>query len=172
MPRVAFAGFLLPGTLESVAAAVGAPSKGGWVAKAPALLKRTEVAVAAVRGKVYVAAGFQPGLPFITPAVEEYDPVTDTWHERAPLPSGLHHAGIGVVNDRLYVIGGVGLSLFSIWSPVTSLYEYDPVADRWGAPQPPPTPRGGLAVAALHGELPAVGGYNPDGNTSAPEVYY
>src|SRR5947209_20589727 len=86
MPRVAFAGFLLAGTLASVAVAVGAQSKGGWVAKAPALLKRTEVAVAAVRGKVYVVGGFQPGLPFITPAVEEYDPAIDTWHERAPLP--------------------------------------------------------------------------------------
>src|SRR2546427_12198694 len=131
MPRVAFAGFLLAGTVASVAAAVGAPSKGGWVAKAPALLMRTEVAVAAVRGKVYVVGGFQPGLPFITPAVEEYDPVTDTWHERAPLPSGLHHAGIGVVNDRLYVIGGVELSLFFLFAPVTSLYEYQPRADPW-----------------------------------------
>src|SRR2546427_9699724 len=119
MPRVAFAGFLLAGTLASVAVAVGGPSKGGWAAKAPALRKRTEVAAAAVGGKVYVVGGFQPGLPFITPAVEEYDPVTDTWHERAPLPSGLHHAGIGVVNDRLYVIGGFELSLFSIWSPGT-----------------------------------------------------
>src|SRR2546425_7969695 len=142
MPRVAFAGFLLAGTLASVAVAVGAPSKGGWVAKAPALLNRTEVAVAAVQGKVYVVGGFQPGLPFITPAVEEYDPVTDTWHERAPLPSGLHHAGIGVVNDRLYVIGGFGPSLFFILSPGTHPYEDDPVAHRWRAPQPmPPPPR-------------------------------
>ena len=84
MPRVAFAGFLLAGTLAWVAAAVGVQSKGGWVAKAPALLKRTEVAVAAVRGKVYVVGGFQPGLPFITPAVEEYNPATDTWRERTP----------------------------------------------------------------------------------------
>src|SRR2546427_1478798 len=119
MPRVALAAFLLAGTLAAVAAAVGAESKCEWGAKAAALLKRTEVAVAAVRGKVYVVGGFQPGLPFITPAVEEYDPATDTWRERAPLPSGLHHAGIGVVNDRLYVIGGFELSLFSIWSPGT-----------------------------------------------------
>src|SRR2546427_6972073 len=171
MPRVAFAGFVLAVSLASVAAAGGAPSKGGWVAKAPALLKRTEVAVAAVGGKVYVVGAVQPGLPFIAPAVEEYDPATDTWHERAPLPSGLHHAGIGVVNDRLYVIGGFELSLFSIWSPVTSLYEYDPVADRWMARKSMPTPRGALAVAALAGKLHAVGGYNRDGNTSAHEVY-
>src|SRR5207247_758982 len=61
--------------------------------------------------------------------------------------------------------------LFSIWSPVTSLYEYDPVADRWMARKPMPTPRGALAVAALAGKLHAVGGYNRDGNTSAHEVY-
>src|SRR2546426_10083484 len=158
MPRVAFAGFLLAGTLASVAAAVGAQSKGGWVAKAPALVKRTEVAVAAVRGKVCVVGGFQPGLPFIPPAVEEYDPATDTWRERAPLPSGLHHAGIGVVNDRLYVIGGVELSLFSIWSPGASLYEDDPVAARWVAPKPQPTPRGALGGTAPAGERHAVGG--------------
>src|SRR5437016_10839441 len=154
MPRVAFAGFLLAGTIASVAAAVGAQSKGGWVAKAPALLKRTEVAVAAVRGKVYVVGGFQPGLPFITPAVEEYDPATDTWRERAPLPSGLHHAGIGVVNDRLYVIGGVRLSLFSIRSPVPSLDEDAPVAHRWMARKPMPTAPRAPPVAGRAGEPP------------------
>ncbi len=171
MPCVALAAFLLAGTLASVAAAVGAQSKGEWGAKAPALLKRTEVAVAAVRGKVYVVGGLQQGLSFITPAVEEYDPATDTWRHRASLPSGLHHAGIGAVNDRIYIIGGFELSLFSIWSPVTSVYEYDPVFDRWTARKPMPTPRGALAVAALDGKLHAVGGYNRDGNTSAHEVY-
>jgi N-acetylneuraminic acid mutarotase len=114
MARLVWVGFLLSAILASVAAAPVAQSKGAWIAKAPALLKRTEVAVAAVRGKIYVVGGFQQGLSFITPAVEEYDPATDTWRERAPLPSGLHHAGIGVVNDRLYVIGGFELSLFSI----------------------------------------------------------
>ena len=171
MPRVTLAGLFLAATLASVAAALGTQSKGEWVTKAPALLKRTEVAVAAVRGKVYVVGGFQQSLTFITPAVEEYDPATDTWRQRASLPSGLHHAGIGVVNDRIYVIGGFELSLFSIWSPVTSVYEYDPVADRWTARKPMPTPRGALAVAALDGKLHAVGGYNRDGNTSVHEVY-
>src|SRR2546428_640732 len=63
MPRVAFAGFLLAGTLASVAAAVGAQSKGGWVAKAPALLKRTEVAVPAVPGEGYIGRGGSPRPP-------------------------------------------------------------------------------------------------------------
>src|SRR3989442_7118336 len=86
MPRVALAAFLLAGILASVAAAVGAQSKGEWGAKAPALLKRTEVAVAAGRGKVYVGGGFQQGLSLITPTVEEDDTATDTWPHHASLP--------------------------------------------------------------------------------------
>src|SRR2546422_5421220 len=165
MPRVALAAFLLAGILASVAAAVGAQSKGEWGAKAPALLKRTEVAVAAVRGKVYVVGGLQQGLSFITPAVEEYDPATDTWRHRASLPSGLHHAGIGAVNDRIYIIGGVVLSLFSLPSPATRAFGYDPAADPWAARKPQPTPRGALALAALHRKLPTVGGHHPGGKT-------
>ena len=168
MLRVFSAGFLVIVALASFALA---QAKGAWTVKAPALTKRTEVAAAALRGKIYVVGGFQQGFSFITPAVEEYSPATDTWRERAPLPSGLHHAGIGVANDRLYVIGGFEHSLLSIWSPVTSVYEYDPGADRWTARKPMPTPRGALAIAVLYGKLHAVGGYNRDGNTSAHEVY-
>src|SRR2546425_11496668 len=163
MPRVALAAFLLAGTLASVAAAVGAQSKGEWGAKAPALLKRTEVAVAAVRGKVYVVGGFQQGLSFITPAVEEYDPATDTWRHRASLPSGLHHAGIGAVNDRIYIIGGFELSLFSIWAPGASGYEYDPGFDRGAGRQPTPPPPRAPGVPAPGGEAPAGGGDNRGG---------
>ena len=168
MLRASSAGFF---TIVVLASFALAQSKGEWMTKAPALTKRTEVAAAAARGKVYVVGGFQQGLSFITPAVEEYDPATDTWRERAPLPGGLHHAGIGVVNDRVYVIGGFEHSFLSVWSPVTSLYEYDPVADRWTARKPMPTPRGALAVAVLAGKLHAVGGYSRDGNTGAHEVY-
>src|SRR2546422_8123448 len=99
MPRVALAAFLLAGTLASVAAAVGAQSKGEWGAKAPALLKRTEVAVAAGRGKVYVVGGLQQGLSFITPAVGEDDPAPDTWRHPPSLPRGPHHAGIGGAHE-------------------------------------------------------------------------
>lgn len=148
-----------------------AQTRGDWVTKAPAPTKRTEVGAAAVRGKIYLIGGFQRGLPFITPTVEEYDPAADTWRERTPLPGGLHHVGIGVVNDRIYVIGGFEHALLSIWNPVTTVYEYDPGADRWAARKPMPTPRGALAVAALDGKLHAVGGYNRDGNTVAHEVY-
>jgi N-acetylneuraminic acid mutarotase len=150
---------------------------GTWTVKAPASSKRTEVAAAAVGGKIYVIGGFvEPGLGnikdfAITPLVEEYDPTTDRWTPKVPLPVGLHHTGIGVIGDRIYVIGGFRQSLFSVWRPVATVYAYDPVADSWTERRPMATARGALAVAAINGKLLAAGGYDGSANSGAVEEY-
>ena len=149
----------------------GGQDKGAWIAKAPAPTKRTEVAAAALRGRIYVVGGFTRGLSMISAATEEYDPATDSWRQRASLPSGLHHAGIGVVNDRLYVIGGYAHSLLTLWEPTAGVYEYNPAADQWTRRKPMPTARGALAVAVHNGKVHAVGGYTKDANTGAHEMY-
>ncbi len=88
------------------------PDRGVWRTAAPAPMKRTEVAAATLGDHLYVVSGFEkPGLGnvlnlAITPALEVYDPSTDRWTAKAPMPVGLHHVGIGVVGGRLYVIGG------------------------------------------------------------------
>jgi len=154
-----------------------APGAGTWQAMASAPTKRTEVVGAALGGKVYVVGGFnEPGLSSImnlavSDAVEEYDPSTDRWATKAPLPIGLHHAGAASFGGRLYIIGGFTKSLFSVWQPVASVYMYDPEADSWMERVSMPTKRGALAVAELGGKLFAIGGYDGTGNSRAVEVY-
>ncbi|WP_062487952.1 Kelch repeat-containing protein [Candidatus Nitrospira inopinata] len=179
-------GLLLAGLTASVAS-VSAQSpqpasqpesdRGAWRSAAPMLAKRTEVAVAALGGKIYVVGGFEkPGLSnvmslSITPSLEVYDPVTDRWTAKTPLPVGLHHVGIGVAGGRLYVIGGYARSGINIWSPVATVYAYDPTTDRWAERAPMPTARGALAVAELGGKLYAIGGFDRKANVAAVEVY-
>ncbi len=129
-------------------------SLGSWFISAPAPTKRTEVAVAAIGKRIYVAGGF--GSLGVTSRVEEYDIMTDRWREVSPMPRRLHHAGIGVLNGKLYVIGGFG-GTFS-WTPSNAIYEYDPVTDRWKTRSPMPTARGALAVGIHQGNLYAIGG--------------
>jgi N-acetylneuraminic acid mutarotase len=161
----------------SVAAEETPSPRGMWRSMAPAPTARTEVAAAAVGEKVYVIGGFrEPSIGnikdlAITPLVEEYDSVTEHWTTRAPLPVGLHHVGIGVVDKRVYVIGGFKQSLMSVWKPVATVYVYDPAQDAWTEASPMPTARGALAVAELGGHLYAIGGYDGDGNTPAVETY-
>ena len=102
-------------------------SEGTWITAAAAPTKRTEVAVTPLGGEIYVIGGFSElslrtfmNLT-VSKVVEEYDPSTDRWTIKAPLPVGLHHAGAAAVGDRLYVIGGFTASLFSIWQPVASV---------------------------------------------------
>lgn len=139
--------------------------------------KRTEVAAAPLDGKIYVVGGFEkPSLSnvmsfAITRSVEMYDPSTDQWTSRAPLPIGLHHVGIGVVDGRLFVIGGYTKSGFSVWNPVATVYAYDPATDSWTERAPMPTARGALSVTEHDGKLYAIGGFDRKANNAQVEVY-
>jgi N-acetylneuraminic acid mutarotase len=151
--------------------------RGGWRTAAPAPMKRTEVAAAAVGGKIYVVGGFEePSLGnvlnfAITPAVEEYDSSMDRWTAKAPMPVGLHHVGIGVVGGRVYVVGGYRQSGLSVWGPVATVYRYDPASDAWTERAAMPTARGALSVTVHDGKLYAIGGYEGKANSAAVEVY-
>lgn len=151
--------------------------QGTWHTAAPTPMKRTEVAAAMVDGKIYVVGGFEkPGLGnilnfAITPAVEVYDPTTDRWTSKAPLPVGLHHVGSGVAGGRLYIIGGYSKSGLSVWNPVATVYAYDPATDSWAERAPMPTARGALSVMEHEGMLYAIGGYDRKSNNAQVEVY-
>jgi N-acetylneuraminic acid mutarotase len=151
--------------------------RGTWRTAAPMPTKKTEVAVATLDGKIYVVGGFEkPSLGnvmnfAITPSVQAYDPVMDRWTSKAPLPVGVHHVGIGVVDGRLYVIGGYSKSAFSVWNPVATVYAYDPATDNWTERAPMPTARGALSVTEHDGKLYAIGGYDRKANNAQVEVY-
>jgi N-acetylneuraminic acid mutarotase len=153
------------------------PDRGVWRTAAPVPAKRTEVAAVTLRDKIYVVGGFeQPSLGnvvnlAISASVEEYDPSTDRWTTKAPMPVGLHHVGIGVTGGRLYVIGGYRQSGLTVWEPVATVYAYDPATDTWTQRAPMPSPRGALSVTGHDGKLYAIGGYDRKANSAAVEVY-
>jgi N-acetylneuraminic acid mutarotase len=185
VPMVMATAFLLPffTVLCFLVLPISAPSgqpevdRGVWHTAAPAPTKRTEVAAATLHDKIYAVGGFeQPGLSnmldlAITPKLEEYDPATEQWTSKAPLPVGLHHVGIGVAGGKLFVIGGYQQSGLSVWKPVATVYAYDPATDTWTERAPMPTPRGALSVTVHDGKLYAIGGYDRQANNAAVEVY-
>ena len=108
----------------------------------------------ALDGKVYVIGGLTPGGG-TTDRVEAYDPGTDSWDEKAPLPKALHHSGATALGGKIYVAGGFVKTGFA---PVADVFVYDPSADSWSAGPPMPTARGALAAAAVDGLVYTVGG--------------
>src|SRR3990170_8049403 len=70
-----------------------AAGHGSWRAAAPMPIERTEVAAAALAGRIYVIGGFRMFfVGGVTNAVQEYDPVGDLWRDRAPPPPALYPA--------------------------------------------------------------------------------
>ncbi len=148
------------------------PSTDSWRMLAPMPTKRGGGVAAVVGGKSYVigGAGPMPGAsdPAIRPrqpqeslgTVEEYDPATNQWRARAPMPTPCNHMGGEAVNGKIYVIGGRLSGAFIIGLPgnINLVQVYDPAADSWVTKTPMPTARSGLNTANLNGIIYAAGG--------------
>lgn len=141
---------------------------GAWTSLASMPTARQEVAVASLDGKVWVIGGFGPGAEPVG-TVEIYDPAANRWEEHPPLPAPLHHASAGVVGDRLFVVGGYTGGRVS-WAASQTVFEWDGAHNSWATRAPMPTPRGGLAVAVLGGQLHALGG-SAERLSPAHEIY-
>lgn len=93
-------------------------------------------------------------------SVEVYDPATDTWSPRAPLPEPRQNMAAALGADgKIYVIGG--LTGYSNLIAQRSVFVYDPATDSWSDGPPLRTARQGhTAVATKNGRIYAIGGTN------------
>src|SRR5205807_623217 len=104
-----------------------------------------------------------------TATVEAYDPATDTWTTKAPLPTMRSYTGAAEVGGIIYVVGGFD----STGNILADLLAYDPTTDTWTAKAPMPTARDRLAVGVVDGILYAAGGEapHPPWNLATLEAY-
>jgi hypothetical protein len=157
----------VPMFVHGQTAAPGAAG-GSWSQKAPMITARSEVSLGEVGGKVYVLGGSINGTS--VPHNEEYDIATDKWRVRYPMPRGLDHMGVAVVNGKIITVRVFFSSLHPDGQPLA--FEYDPATDTWRALAPMKAGRGAVGVAALNGKVYAIGGRNPAGATvDTNEVY-
>ncbi|CAH1269363.1 KLHL12 [Branchiostoma lanceolatum] len=67
-----------------------------------------DAAVAAYRGRIYVIGGMEESRDSpVQDRVQVYDPETDTWSDQAPTRRKHSFAAALVINDQLYVAGGL-----------------------------------------------------------------
>jgi N-acetylneuraminic acid mutarotase len=147
-----------------------------WKALAPMPTKRGAALAAVVGDLIYVIGGattiagsketaVHPARPQMSVGtVEEYDPLKNTWRERSPMPTPRNHAAIGVVNGKIYVIGGrVGAAFIGLASDIAVVEEYDPSTDQWGAPRARmPTARSAIGAGVYDGRIYVAGGEYQD----------
>lgn len=138
------------------------PATNTWTAKTPMPSARVEAAAGVIDGKLYVAGGaIQVGSNVQTTNIlEVYDPATDTWSSKVPMPTGREALAGAVIDGKLYVVGGSPSRAFA---PTNILEVYDPATDTWSVKAPMPTSRGYHKVKAINGKLYAIGGRDLNG---------
>lgn len=130
---------------------------GRWSEGAPMPTPRGSIAIAVHDGLIHTIGGTVPDAQHThehdNPAAgddpsigthEVYDPVTDTWTRRAPMPTARNHHGAAVVNGRIHVLAGRVNREFEM----TTHEIYDINTDSWETGPDLPTGRSGVAVVA------------------------
>jgi N-acetylneuraminic acid mutarotase len=177
----AFGGFVLPESGPPAWVPINNaweydPAADTWKALAPMPTKRGSALAAVVGDKIYVIGGATtipksketavfPTHPHMSVGtVEEFDPATNTWRERNPMPTPRNHAAIGAVNGKIYVIGGrVGAAFIGLASDVSVVEEYDPATDQWSGPRARmPIARSALGAGVYGGRIYVAGGEYQD----------
>jgi N-acetylneuraminic acid mutarotase len=150
------------------------PVTDAWAQKEDMLTKRLGHRVSVVDGKIYVIGGMTSGSDFwsgMQDSVEVYDPVTNTWVTKAPIPTARILLSTSVVDGKIYAIGGIMIT----HEIVSTVEVYDPATDTWTTKTSMPTARIGHAAAVVDGIIYVIGGGTeygqPVGGYSIVEAY-
>jgi len=141
------------------------PSSNTWTSRAPMLTARRELAAGVVNGILYAVGGHSGGSQdsIYHTTLEAYDPATNTWTAKAPMPTARNLLAVGVVNGILYAAGGTNGS-----AALATVEAYDPATNTWTTKASMPTLRGAFGAGAINGILHTVG----PGGADQPNTLY
>ena len=147
-----------------------------WTTKASMLTSRTGAGAAAVNGIIYVMGGSQrynvtgAGFSYMSiNSTEAYDSVTDTWFDKAPMPTSRDGLGVAVFQGKIYCFGGRNVSKdYSISTNVNEVYDTE--TDSWAIKTPMPIARSGLQASEVNGKIFLIGGRTEMKSSSIAET--
>jgi N-acetylneuraminic acid mutarotase len=131
-----------------------------WKAKQSVPTPRSSFGIAVHENKIYVIGGnvgfdSTTGLPILCSINEVYDPLTDTWESKKPMPTNRSQLNANVVNGKIYLIGG---RTGGQYSTVDLNEVYDPATDSWTTKAPIPYPVVQYASAVANDKIYIIGG--------------
>ncbi len=122
-----------------------------WKTLAPMPTPRSNFEVAVVNDKVYAIGGFRAYANRTTIDLsvnEEYDPATNIWAEKAPMPIASDGFAMAAYQNKIY-----------IFEPGLPTYVYDAVTDTWTNKTSVPIPSVGLRANVVDDKIYLIGGF-------------
>lgn len=135
------------------------PNKDAWRELAPIPTPRQHInySAAAADGKIYLMGGIEKRGErefAITDKNEVYDPTTNTWAEKKPIPFKRQMPAVTSLKGKIYVISGTN----SDWDDQATVFVYDPETDHWETRANMPEARCISGVAVVHQRIVVITG--------------
>ncbi len=136
-------------------------ARGRWLAPLAAAVRPApgnHHAAEVLDGKLYLLGGLGGDAAGL---VQVYDPATNRWSLRAPMPFAAGSSASAVIGGRIVVAGGIVGRLFRDQRTTDEVAIYDPGTNRWTPAAPMPRPRNHAASATDGARLYVFGGRGP-----------
>ena len=136
------------------------PAADKWTARKPMPTARQYFGIAVYQNKIYTIGGswWNTATGRISSNTNEvYDPLTDTWETREPMPTNRSNLKANVVDGKIYLIGG---RTGDQYSTVELNEVYDPATNSWTTKEPMTYPVVAYASAVVDGKIYIIGGTN------------
>jgi hypothetical protein len=139
------------------------PVVDSWISKTPMPTPRSTFSIGTVNGILYAVGGNNAAIGFPTNLIgtlEAYNPATNSWSTKTPMPTARGRAAASELNGLLYVLGGDNYT-----GILGTVETYNPTSNSWETKNPIPTSRYDLSAGTVNGILYTVGGI--DNNLAA-----
>jgi len=158
----AIGGFRIPGQYFEFKHEVYDPLTGHWTAATNPPETRSDFVIAYVANKIYITGGWNnsPGVdPPVTASTFRYDPGSGVWNttDFLPMPTPVSGAAGVVLNDQIYVLGGIEWINGALAS-TNAVQIYNVGADTWSPGVSMLRDRNEFQAVVWGGRIYAIGG--------------
>ncbi|VAW86649.1 hypothetical protein MNBD_GAMMA16-2164 [hydrothermal vent metagenome] len=130
---------------------------------------RSHAPIIPYKGKLYIFGG--GGLDFKSiNSTAAYDPQTNTWEQRSPMPTKRSGTIGCLVNDRIYIIGGGFKKPDGMFQFLHTVEIYNPNTDKWESGPDMLAPHDYPGGLHMGNHIYILGGHHPDATTSGPKT--
>jgi N-acetylneuraminic acid mutarotase len=138
------------------------PQTDTWEEMAPIPTPKHNYATIVYNDKIYIfGGGTQNGgnVWVQTSTVEVYDPATNTWDTSVSLPSVRFNPGIGMIENKIMITGGISGD-----ETLSDVDVFDPVSNTWNAGTSLPIQNVAMGSTTLNNKIYIIGGSSGPAN--------
>jgi len=130
---------------------------------------RSHTPIIPYKGKLYIFGG--GGLDFKSiSSTAAYDPQTNIWEQRSPMPTKRSGTIGCLINDLIYIIGGGFKKPDGMFQFLHTVEIYDPNTDKWENGPDMLAPHDYPGGVYMDNHIYILGGHHPDATTSGPKT--